>query len=217
VNWWTVLGRSDNVIGIFSGFVAVVTLIRVNSIARARREERQLLARSLRLHELGHSLNHQTRAFERLSTLRGQARPTLITTGTGSGKTESFLVPVLDHCRRQRALGRHGVKAVLLYPMNALATDQAARLNDHLVQPGLHEVTGGLYIGDVPQIGYPKVMTQRSEIRRNPPDVLITNYKMLDLLLQRADDLPLWQDAELAYVVVNPWSRALTVWTTQSV
>ncbi|MCZ9346553.1 DEAD/DEAH box helicase, partial [Streptomyces sp. TRM76130] len=68
---------------------------------------------------------HQARAWQRLSTLRGPARPTLITTGTGSGKTESFLVPVLDHCRRARAAGQDGVKAILLYPMNALATDQA--------------------------------------------------------------------------------------------
>jgi len=146
---------------------------------------------------------HQAKAFRRLSTLHGPAEPTLITTGTGSGKTESFLIPVLDHCRRQRARGRHGVKAVLLYPMNALATDQAVRLNDYLQQPGLHEVTGALYIGDTPQTGYAKVMTQRAEIRRNPPDILITNYKMLDLLLQRAEDLPLWQDAEIAYVVID--------------
>ncbi|MEU4497169.1 DEAD/DEAH box helicase, partial [Streptomyces sp. NPDC023998] len=71
---------------------------------------------------------HQAAAWERLSTLHGPARPTLITTGTGSGKTESFLVPVLDHCRREKARGRAGVKAVLLYPMNALATDQAGRI-----------------------------------------------------------------------------------------
>ncbi|MEV0597628.1 DEAD/DEAH box helicase [Nonomuraea cavernae] len=64
---------------------------------------------------------HQARAFERLSTLGKQAEPTLIATGTGSGKTESFLLPVLDRCCRKRAQGRRGVKAVLLYPMNALA------------------------------------------------------------------------------------------------
>ncbi|MEU7746720.1 DEAD/DEAH box helicase [Nonomuraea sp. NPDC049158] len=146
---------------------------------------------------------HQAKAFERLSTLGKQAEPTLITTGTGSGKTESFLLPVLDHCRRKRAQGRHGVKAVLLYPMNALAADQAHRINDYLQMAGMEEVTAALYIGDTPEVGYPKVMTQRAEIRRNPPDILITNYKMLDLLLQRADDLPLWKDAELAYVVVD--------------
>ncbi|WP_248965309.1 DEAD/DEAH box helicase [Sphaerisporangium perillae] len=146
---------------------------------------------------------HQAEAFKRLSTLGKKAEPTLITTGTGSGKTESFLIPVLDHCRRERAKEKHGVKAVLLYPMNALATDQAHRINDYLQHPDLRDVTAALYIGDTPEVGYPKVMTQRAEIRRNPPDVLITNYKMLDLLLQRADDLPLWQDAALAYVVVD--------------
>jgi ATP-dependent helicase YprA (DUF1998 family) len=46
-------------------------------------------------------------------------------------------VPVLDHCRRQKALGRHGVKAVLLYPMNALPTDQAGRISDYLTAPDL--------------------------------------------------------------------------------
>ncbi|WP_055482043.1 DEAD/DEAH box helicase [Sphaerimonospora mesophila] len=146
---------------------------------------------------------HQAKAFERLSTVGKRAEPTLITTGTGSGKTESFLIPVLDHCRRERADGRGGVKAVLLYPMNALAADQAHRISGYLQRPELRDVTAALYIGDTPEVGYPKVMTQRSEIRRNPPDVLITNYKMLDLLLQRSDDLPLWRDAEIAYVVVD--------------
>lgn len=90
---------------------------------------------------------HQAKAYERLSTLRGPARPTLITTGTGSGKTESFLVPVLDHCRRERAKGRSGVKAVLLYPMNALATDQAGRIGEYLAQPELAQVTAGCTSG----------------------------------------------------------------------
>ncbi len=146
---------------------------------------------------------HQARAFERLSTLHGPAEPTLVTTGTGSGKTESFLIPILDHCRRERAKGRPGVKAVLLYPMNALATDQTQRVNRMLAQPELAEVTAGLYIGDVAAVTYERVMTKRSEIRYARPDVLITNYKMLDLLLQRGDDLPLWQDADLSYVVLD--------------
>ncbi|WP_289009414.1 DEAD/DEAH box helicase [uncultured Thermomonospora sp.] len=146
---------------------------------------------------------HQLKAFRRLSTWGKKAQPTLITTGTGSGKTESFLIPVLDHCRRERAKGKHGVKAVLLYPMNALATDQAHRINEYLQNDALQAVTAGLYIGDTPEVGYSKVMTQRSEMRRNPPDILITNYKMLDLLLQRADDLSLWEGAEIAYVVVD--------------
>ncbi|GAA0963007.1 DEAD/DEAH box helicase [Actinocorallia libanotica] len=146
---------------------------------------------------------HQGEALRRLSSLGKAPEPTLITTGTGSGKTESFLVPVLDHCRREKASGRRGVKAVLLYPMNALATDQAGRINAYLEQEPLRNVTAALYIGDAPATGYARVMTQRSEIRRNPPDILITNYKMLDLLLQRGDDLPLWKDADLRYIVID--------------
>ncbi|GAA2288625.1 DEAD/DEAH box helicase [Streptomyces kunmingensis] len=146
---------------------------------------------------------HQAKAWERLSTLRGPAQPTLVTTGTGSGKTESFLVPVLDHCRREKARGRSGVKAVLLYPMNALATDQASRIGDYLAQPELAQVTAGLYIGDRPDTDFRRVMTRREEMRISPPDVLVTNYKMLDLLLQRGEDQPLWQDADIAYVVLD--------------
>ncbi|MEU7580583.1 DEAD/DEAH box helicase [Streptomyces sp. NPDC041068] len=146
---------------------------------------------------------HQAKAWERLSTLHGPARPTLITTGTGSGKTESFLVPVLDHCRREKAQGRRGIKAVLLYPMNALATDQAGRIGDYLAQPELAQVTAGLYIGDRPDTDFRRVLTRREEMRVSPPDVLITNYKMLDLLLQRGEDRPLWEGTDITYVVLD--------------
>ncbi|MCT2590732.1 DEAD/DEAH box helicase [Streptomyces sp. N2-109] len=146
---------------------------------------------------------HQAQAWQRLSTLHSPAQPTLVTTGTGSGKTESFLVPVLDHCRREKARGRSGVKAVLLYPMNALATDQAGRIGEYLERPELAQVTAGLYIGDRPDTDFRRVLTRREEMRISPPDVLVTNYKMLDLLLQRAEDRPLWEGAEPAYVVLD--------------
>ena len=146
---------------------------------------------------------HQVQAWRRLSSLDREPQPTLVTTGTGSGKTEAFLIPVLDHCRRAKQAGKRGVKAVLLYPMNALATDQAMRINDLLTRPELKDVTAGLYIGEAPDTTYPRVLTERSEIRSQRPDILITNYKMLDLLLQRGDDVALWQDADIAYVVVD--------------
>lgn len=147
---------------------------------------------------------HQAIAFERLSSFNGHTpQPTLVTTGTGSGKTESFLIPVLDHCRREKKHNRHGIKAVLLYPMNALATDQAIRLNDYLRQDALKDVTAGLFIGDTPATGYERVLTKRTEMRMFPPDILITNYKMLDLLLQRGDDVSLWNGADIRYVVVD--------------
>lgn len=151
---------------------------------------------------------HQAAAFARLSSYGQEPRPTLVTTGTGSGKTESFLLPLLDHCRRERAAGpaaeRAGVKVVLLYPMNALATDQAMRINDYLTQhDALKQVTAGLYIGDVAATRYERVATSRADMQRQPPDILITNYKMLDLLLQRADDASLWRGSDIRYVVVD--------------
>ncbi|MEU7382111.1 DEAD/DEAH box helicase [Streptomyces sp. NPDC042207] len=155
---------------------------------------------------------HQEQAWERLSTLHGPARPTLVTTGTGSGKTESFLVPILDHCLREREAGRDGVKAVLLYPMNALATDQAQRIGrrlDDAKDTRLRDagVRAALYIGDTPSQEFkranPAIAVDRDEIRRTRPDILITNYKMLDLLLQRPEDQRLWQDSVLAYVVLD--------------
>ncbi|MGX9920687.1 DEAD/DEAH box helicase [Streptomyces sp. NPDC002248] len=148
---------------------------------------------------------HQARAFARLTSRNGHVpQPTLVTTGTGSGKTESFLYPVLDHCARERAAGSNGVKAVFLYPMNALATDQAARINTLLTeQAALSGIRAGLYIGDKAATQYERVYTRRQDMQLSPPDILITNYKMLDLLLQRAADAPLWEGSDIRYVVVD--------------
>ncbi|MEV0122672.1 DEAD/DEAH box helicase [Streptomyces sp. NPDC050703] len=148
---------------------------------------------------------HQARAFARLTTRNGHTpEPTLVTTGTGSGKTESFLYPVLDHCARERTAGRNGIKAVFLYPMNALATDQAGRINELLTEyEALSRVRAGLYIGDKAATEYDKVYTRRQDMQLSPPDILITNYKMLDLLLQRAADAPLWEGCDIRYVVVD--------------
>ncbi len=154
--------------------------------------------------------SHQARAFQRLSTRSGPGRPTLVTTGTGSGKTEAFLYPIIDHCLRENRSGRRGVKAVLLYPMNALATDQVKRIRKLLEdEPSLSELGVGLYIGDAParvdEDDAPRrqVLVDRDAIRQDPPDILITNYKMLDLLLQRPSDRPLWSTGRLAYVVLD--------------
>ena len=67
---------------------------------------------------------HQQKAFERLTGNDG--RSTLIATGTGSGKTECFLYPILEYCYQHR--GESGIKALIIYPMNALATDQSKRI-----------------------------------------------------------------------------------------
>lgn len=152
---------------------------------------------------------HQASAFERLSTRDRGAEPTIVTTGTGSGKTESFLVPLLDHARRAAARGEPGVKAIILYPMNALVTDQARRLANYLHDdPHLGEVTAGVYIGGQGRRRTPtrnQLVDNRDELRKNPPDILLTNYKMLDLLLLRSGDNPLWDNAAstLQYLVLD--------------
>src|SRR5699024_8906975 len=137
--------------------------------------------------------------------------PTLVVTGTGSGKPESFLYPVLDHARRARAEGVRGVKALLLYPMNALATDQAERLTRLLTtEPGLEGITAGLYTGEAAGTGRTTVseaglITDRATMREDPPDLLLTNYKMLDQLLLRLEDTDIWRISApaLQYVVLD--------------
>ena len=137
---------------------------------------------------------HQINAFDRLSGLKPKS--TIIATGTGSGKTECFLYPILDHCYQHR--GEPGIKAILIYPMNALATDQAGRLAELIYNSKLRgRVTAGIYVGqrekDPPKLMKPdKLISDKETMRLSPPDILLTNYKMLDYLLIRPDDRPLW-------------------------
>ena len=86
---------------------------------------------------------HQAKAFARLAG--SEAQSTLVATGTGSGKTECFLYPILEHCRVARAEGRRGIKAIILYPMNALASDQSGRVAKEIVKAaGLSGIRAGL-------------------------------------------------------------------------
>lgn len=152
---------------------------------------------------------HQEKAFARL----GGSRPasTIIATGTGSGKTESFLLPVLDYCWQHR--GEPGIKAILIYPMNALATDQAGRLAEAIHKnPELRDkVTAGIYVGQEDEtpsavMAADRIITDKKLLRKSPPDILITNYKMLDYLLLRIKDQTIWkqnQPETLKFLVVD--------------
>jgi ATP-dependent helicase YprA (DUF1998 family) len=154
---------------------------------------------------------HQAAAFDRLSSADERTpQPTLVTTGTGSGKTECFLYPLLDHCARQRVLGKPGIKALILYPMNALASDQAERIAGLIdSEARLAGLRAGLYVGESGRhsaMGEDHLIDKREVLRSDPPDILLTNYKMLDFLLLRREDRNLWaaNDADtLQYVVLD--------------
>lgn len=147
---------------------------------------------------------HQVQAFKRLTTHDGhKPEPTLLTTGTGSGKTECFLFPMLDYVyQMNRYEHRQGVKVIILYPMNALASDQAKRLGEAIWNdPRLKgKVTAGLFIGegtdkkDFPtQMGEHNIIESRDAIVDTVPDILLTNFKMLDYGLMQQRFMPLWK------------------------
>ena len=155
---------------------------------------------------------HQRLAHQRLDSAAPRGgRSTIVATGTGSGKTECFLWPILDHCRRHA--GEEGVKAILVYPMNALAFDQARRLAKiiHGTPALCGKVSAGLYVGEREKLphttmGPEHLVTDRETLRERPPHILLTNYKMLDFLLIRPPDARLWRHNEpgtLRYLVVD--------------
>jgi DEAD/DEAH box helicase domain-containing protein len=153
---------------------------------------------------------HQELAFQRLSP--GSPQNTLVATGTGSGKTEAFLYPCLEHCRLAQLSGQRGVKVILIYPMNALATDQAKRIARLIhTLPALAGLRAGLYIGDQEEqsaitMGTEQVITDRDTLHKAPPDLLLTNYKQLDYLLLQPHVQGLWAhngQGVLRYLVVD--------------
>lgn len=136
-------------------------------------------------------------------------RSLVVASGTGSGKTESFLLPVLNHLVSESAVTglTPGVRALLLYPMNALANDQMRRLRRLLA--ATPDITFGRYIGDtenddakarssfsVKNPGEPLLpneLLSRQQMRATPPHLLLTNYAMLEYLLLRPQDLDLFE------------------------
>ncbi|MGW9593631.1 protein kinase domain-containing protein [Streptomyces chartreusis] len=112
----------------------------------------------------------------------------VLTTGTGSGKSLSYIVPIVDRVLKERqaagpdAGGR--VRAIVVYPMNALANSQLGELEKYLRHgfgKGREPVTFARYTGQ-------ESKEDRRELRKNPPDILLTNYVMLELMLTRPDD-----------------------------
>lgn len=122
----------------------------------------------------------------------------VLTSGTGSGKSLAYIVPIVDHVLRTGS-GR-GIQAIVVYPMNALANSQDEELRKFLVRgygEGKSPVRFARYTGQ-------EKREDREAIRNNPPDILLTNYMMLELLLTRTEDRALVRAAQgLRYLVFD--------------
>lgn len=140
---------------------------------------------------------HQQRSIEKCR----QGNNVVVSTGTGSGKTESFLMPVLAELAAEDEAGTlcPGIRALLIYPMNALANDQMDRLRELLVS--YPKISFGSYTGQTKETDEDALRTylalnkgrqplsneliSRESMRATPPNILITNYAMLEFLMVR--------------------------------
>ncbi len=148
---------------------------------------------------------HQDRAIENVAK---RGHNLVVATGTGSGKTESFLIPILNHLLQEEAIGtlqKPGVRALLLYPMNALANDQMTRLRSLL--KNYPSIAFGRYTGEsietkksarekfenrLKERSIENEYHSREEMRKSPPHILLTNYAMLEYLLLRPEETSLF-------------------------
>lgn len=159
---------------------------------------------------------HQIAALE-----KANARKNLVvTTGTGSGKTECFLIPVIDSLLKEEEAGtlNDAVRAIIIYPMNALANDQIKRLQkllkDHpTIRFGLYngntEQTKDRALAEYQRVNgrnahpLPNEVICRDEMQTNPPHILITNYSMLEYMMLRPKDDKVFSGAQLRYIVLD--------------
>jgi ATP-dependent helicase YprA (DUF1998 family) len=143
---------------------------------------------------------HQDEAIGKVKA----GRNVVVATGTGSGKTETYLLPIISHLFESLAQRgrRPAVRALLVYPMNALANDQLRRIRQLLqTEPAL---TFGRYTGETPRSARDGLarfrqmwphepvlkneLKSREEMWQTPPDILITNFAMLEYLLVRPQE-----------------------------
>jgi ATP-dependent helicase YprA (DUF1998 family)/very-short-patch-repair endonuclease len=140
--------------------------------------------------QTGKPLLLHTHQREAIRKAKEEKKSYVLTSGTGSGKSLAYIVPIVDHVLRTGS-GR-GIQAIVVYPMNALANSQAEELGKFLKKgypEGESPVRFARYTGQEKAL-------EREAIRGNPPDILLTNYMMLELLLTRSEDRELVRAAQ---------------------
>jgi len=145
---------------------------------------------------------HQVKAIKKLCE---ENKSIVISAGTGSGKTECFSLPIVNDLLLDNT---PGVRALLVYPLNALVNDQLDRLR--VLLKGTN-ITFGRFTGELPDDALrvdttlPNEIISRNEIReqRRIPQILITNYAMLEYLLLRPEDSIIFQSGMWKYLVLD--------------
>ncbi len=140
----------------------------------------------------------------------------LVSSGTGSGKTECFMVPILEDLVRQQQQTNSalsGVQAIFLYPLNALINSQQKRLRKWTADFN-GDIRFALYNGETKhnhfdvkedQAEHPEQILSREKLRDTPPSILVTNATMLEYMLVRKSDEPIITNSKgmLKYIVLD--------------
>lgn len=159
-----------------------------------------------------HPYTHQLESWRILGSTIPQSL--VIASGTGSGKTECFMVPILDRLIRQRAEQQgklSGVRALFLYPLNALINSQRERLRAWTHSFG-GDIRFCLYNGNTPETvptreksAQPGEVLDRKTLRTSPSPILVTNATMLEYMLVRTADAPILEQSQgkLEWVVLD--------------
>ena len=164
---------------------------------------------------------HQQKAIEKIVA----GKNVVVSTGTGSGKTNCFLIPVINELMYEQNAGTldSGVRAIFIYPMNALANDQIKGLREILM--AYPQITFGVYNGGTEHKEaeaiklydamyanekFPELkkrlqneMLSRDEMKKRPPHILFTNYAMLEHMLFRPGDDVLFSKSNFKFVVLD--------------
>ncbi len=139
--------------------------------------------------------HHQEQAFR----CAKKNEPYVLTTGTGSGKSLSYVVPIIDDLLRNPQL--KGIRAILVYPMNALINSQEEEFKKFLDK--YPKISGQNSHIRVARYTGQENLSQKDDIQKNPPHILLTNYVMLELMLSRVHEQKLVQSPVLKYLVLD--------------
>ena len=168
-----------------------------------------------------HLYLHQEKAIEKIVA----GENVVVSTGTGSGKTDCFLIPVINELLREKEQGKlnDGVRAIFIYPMNALANDQIKGLREILI--AFPDIRFGVYNGGTenreadaiklyeamyanekyPELRkrLPNEEVSRDKMKEHPPHILFTNYAMLEHMLFRPGDDTIFTNSNFKFVVLD--------------